>query len=96
MIQSSKPIPIEASLRGRPVPDINPGWVGSIHTDQPSAALLIAGPYPDYLDRQLLLATVQMDFDYADPATVAPYVLNAPLPGVPKKQLLAQMSVNDD
>ena len=51
--------------------------------------------YPDSLDGQLLLSLAQMQFDYSDPATVAPYVLKAPLPGVPAKQLVMQMGVDD-
>ena len=61
----------------------------------PQFKLLIDGSYSDYLDKQLLLAVAQMDFDFSEPATVAPYILNAPLAGVPKKQLSMQMSVGD-
>jgi hypothetical protein len=59
------------------------------------AALLVPSAYPDSLDGQLLIALTQMQFDFSDPATVAPYVLNGPLRGVPAKQLLMQMGVND-
>jgi len=59
------------------------------------AALLVPASYPDSLDGQLLLALAQMQFDFSDPATVAPYVLQAPLPGVPAKQLVMQMGVDD-
>jgi hypothetical protein len=58
--------------------------------------LLFTGSYPDYLDRQLMIAILQMAFDREDPTTTAPYVLSAPLAGVPKKQLVMQMSVDDD
>jgi hypothetical protein len=57
--------------------------------------LIIAGPYPDLLDEQLLLALSQMQLDFSEPATIAPYVLHKPLPGVPEKQLLLQMAVGD-
>lgn len=57
--------------------------------------LLIPAAYPDSLDQQLLLGLAQMQFDFSDPATVAPYVLQAPLAGVPAKQLLMQMGVGD-
>jgi hypothetical protein len=59
------------------------------------AALLVPASYPDSLDGQLLLALAQMQFDYSDPATVAPHVLLAPLPGVPPKQLVMQMGLDD-
>jgi hypothetical protein len=59
------------------------------------AQLLIPAAYPDTLDVQLMLQLAQMQFDYSDPATVAPYVLKAPLRGVPRKQILSQMGLND-
>jgi hypothetical protein len=64
-------------------------------TNWREAQLLIPASYPDTLDVQLLLQLAQMQFDYSDPATVAPYVLQAPLHGVPKKQILAQMGLYD-
>src|SRR5579859_8086810 len=59
------------------------------------ATLLIGGTYTDALQIQLLLALMQMQFDYSDPATVAPHVLASPLPGVPNKQILSQMGLGD-
>jgi hypothetical protein len=59
------------------------------------AKVIIPASYPDSLDQELLLALAQMQFDYSDPATIAPHVLAAPLPGVPAKQLVMQMGVND-
>jgi dienelactone hydrolase len=62
------------------------------------ASVIVPASYPDSLDGQLLLALAQMQFDYTDPATVAPYVLGAkeaPLSGVPRKQLLMQMGLDD-
>jgi hypothetical protein len=59
------------------------------------AELLTGGTYPDAMEVQLLLALMQMQFDFTDPATVAPYVLAAPLRGVPKKSILAQMGLGD-
>jgi hypothetical protein len=59
------------------------------------AVLLVGGTYTDALDVQILLALMQMQFDFSDPATVAPYVVTAPLAGVPKKQILAQMGLGD-
>jgi hypothetical protein len=64
-------------------------------SDWPRFELLIAGAYPDYLDQQLLLALIQMRFDFSDPGTVASHTVLDPLPGVPKKQILIQMSRND-
>jgi hypothetical protein len=57
--------------------------------------LILNGPYPDILDEQILMALLQMQLDFSDPATVAPYVLAKPLPGVPAKHLLLQMAVGD-
>ena len=59
------------------------------------ALLVFPAQYPDSLDQQLLMALAQMQFDFSDPATVAPYVLGAPLAGVPKKQLVMMMGVGD-
>jgi hypothetical protein len=59
------------------------------------AKLIIPASYPDSLDEQLLLELAQMQFDYSDPANVAPHVLSSPLPGVPAKQLLMQMGLDD-
>lgn len=60
-----------------------------------AARLLLPASYPDTLDVQLLLQLAQMQFDYSDPASVAPYVLQAPLRGVPPKQIVAQMGLYD-
>jgi len=59
------------------------------------ADLIVPGAYPDKLDVQVLLELAQMQFDYSDPATVAPYVLKAPLRGTPKKQILEFMGLYD-
>jgi hypothetical protein len=59
------------------------------------ALLVFPAEYPDSLDQQLLMALAQMQFDFSDPATVAPYLLNAPLEGVPKKQVDMIMGVGD-
>ncbi len=59
------------------------------------AQILAGGAYPDALDLQILLSLMQMQFDFSEPATVAPHVLAAPLAGVPKKQILAQMGLGD-
>ncbi|MHB1845939.1 MAG: hypothetical protein ACYCWW_14020 [Deltaproteobacteria bacterium] len=51
---------------------------------------LFQASYPDGVDQALLTAYLQALFDYSDPITTAPYVLKAPLAGVPPKQLLMQ------
>jgi hypothetical protein len=50
---------------------------------------------PDPLDQQVLLAMTQPEFDFTDPASFAPHVLGARLPGVPAKQILVQEAEND-
>jgi hypothetical protein len=60
------------------------------------ARVIIPASYPDALDLQVVLALAQAQFDFAEPATVAPYVLSGtPLEGVPRKQVLVQMGVGD-
>jgi hypothetical protein len=56
---------------------------------------ILAIIYPDPLDRQVLTAAAQSEFDYADPATFAPHLLGDPLPGTPRKHVLLQESVGD-
>jgi hypothetical protein len=54
--------------------------------------------YPDALDRQLITAAAQSEFDYADPATFAPHLLGTvadPLPGTPAKRIIIQESIGD-
>ncbi|MHB1845857.1 MAG: hypothetical protein ACYCWW_13605 [Deltaproteobacteria bacterium] len=46
--------------------------------------------YPDAVDRSLLTSYLQALFDFSDPISTAPYLLAAPLPGVPAKQILMQ------
>jgi hypothetical protein len=60
-----------------------------------AAGLLTGASYPDKLDDALLVQLAQMQFDFSDPATVAPYVLRSPLRGVPPKTILAQMGLYD-
>ncbi|HEX4458441.1 MAG TPA: hypothetical protein VIA18_10755, partial [Polyangia bacterium] len=47
------------------------------------------------LDAQVSIAATQSEWDYTDPATFAPHVIADPLPGVPVKHLLLQMSIGD-
>ncbi len=51
--------------------------------------------YPDALDRQLLIAASQSEWDYTDPATFAPHLLRDPLPGSIAKRILVQESIGD-
>jgi hypothetical protein len=57
--------------------------------------LLLAGPFPDALDQQKFVSTMQPMFDRVDPATYAPYVLQTPLPGSPMRQVLQQNGLGD-
>ena len=50
---------------------------------------------PDVLDQQVLLAMIQPEFDYTDPASFAPHLLDDRLPNVPAKQVVLQESEND-
>jgi hypothetical protein len=61
----------------------------------PAFQLIMKAWYPDYLDTQLFLALAQMDFDFGDPITATPHLLSNNLPGVPPKQMILQMAVND-
>lgn len=57
---------------------------------------LLSSNYHDALDRQLLIALSQQLWDYTDPATYAPYVVKAPLPGTGSaKQVLYQEGLGD-
>lgn len=57
---------------------------------------LLSSNYRDALDRQLLIALSQQLWDYTDPATYAPYVVKAPLPGTGMaKQVLYQEGIGD-
>ncbi|HXU69524.1 MAG TPA: hypothetical protein VN947_09345 [Polyangia bacterium] len=51
--------------------------------------------YPDFLDQQVLIAALQSYWDYTDPISFAPHVIDAPFPSTPPKQILAQESIND-
>jgi hypothetical protein len=51
--------------------------------------------YPDPLDRQLLVAASQADWDYSDPASFAAHLLRDPLPGATVKRILVQESIGD-
>ena len=56
---------------------------------------LLSGVLPDPFDQEILLAMMQPEFDYTDPASFAPHLLGTPLPGSPAKHILVQESIND-
>ncbi len=57
---------------------------------------LLAGAYPDPLDRQVLIAMSQSLWDASDPATYAAHVLRDPLPGAGgPKRVLYQEGIGD-
>jgi hypothetical protein len=65
-------------------------------TDFHDLATVLGFSYPDPLDRQVLVALSQPLWDYVDPATYAPHVLQDVLPGVPgPKRVLYQMGLGD-
>ena len=59
-------------------------------TDWGPLADIFQASYTDGISQMVLSSYLQSLFDYADPITTAPYVLNAPLRGVPVKHLLMQ------
>ena len=56
---------------------------------------ILGSALPDPLDQEVLLAMLQPEFDYSDPATFAPHLLAAPLPGTTAKRILVQESEGD-
>jgi len=61
-----------------------------------SLKLLLNSIYPDALDQQVIMTLSQSEWDYSDPATFAPHLLKAPLPGAhPDKRILLQESIGD-
>lgn len=57
---------------------------------------LLSANYSDALDRQVLIAFSQMMWDTTDPATYAPHVVSAPLPGSGgAKRVLYQEGLGD-
>ncbi len=50
---------------------------------------------PDPVSAQLVIAALQSEWDYTDPATFAPHLLRNPLPGSFTKQILVQESIGD-
>ncbi len=55
-------------------------------TDFAMLKVLLSATFSDSLDAQVAIAATQPEWDYTDPATFAPHVIAAPLPGVPAKQ----------
>ena len=56
---------------------------------------LLQFSFADPLSQQELLAMIQPEFDFADPASFAPHLLADPLPTTPPKQILVQESIDD-
>lgn len=64
--------------------------------DFQSLKLLLNSIYPDPFDQQVLITLSQSEWDYTDPATFAPHLLKAPLPGAhPDKRVILQESIGD-
>ncbi len=56
---------------------------------------ILTSALPDPLDQEVLLAMLQPEFDFSDPASFAPHLLRDPLPDAAVKKLLVQESIND-
>lgn len=50
---------------------------------------------PDPLDRQLVVAASQTEWDHSDPASFAAHLIKDPLPGSPAKRIILQESIGD-
>lgn len=64
-------------------------------SDMHSWLPLLSQQYSDAVDRQLLLALAQANWDPTEPAHYAPHVLRDALPGGTAKQVLYQEGIND-
>ncbi len=51
--------------------------------------------YQDFLDQQVLIASLQSAWDYTDPISYAPHLLHDPLAGSPVKKILLQEAIGD-
>ena len=51
--------------------------------------------WADPLDQQILLAIIQPEWDFTDPASFATHLITSPLPNTPAKQILVQEAIND-
>lgn len=56
---------------------------------------IAAGSYPDVLERTLLLAVIQMQWDRSEPDGYAAHLTDDPLPGTPAHQVLMHVAVGD-
>jgi hypothetical protein len=56
---------------------------------------LISQAYPNALDDQLLLGSIQMLWDRGEPTGYSKYIKNDPLPGTPSHEVLLQLSIGD-
>ena len=64
-------------------------------TDFANLQQILDVEYADPLDQQLLLALLQPEWDFTDPAGFAPHLLASPLPNTPVKQILVQEAIHD-
>jgi hypothetical protein len=61
-----------------------------------SLKLLLNSIYPDAMDQLIIMTLSQSEWDYSDPATFTPHLLNNPLPGAhPDKRVILQESIGD-
>ena len=51
--------------------------------------------WADPLDQQVLLAIIQPEWDFTDPASFASHLIAAPLPNTPAKTILVQEAIHD-
>ena len=59
-------------------------------------AMALANRYPRAVDRAVLVSLSQHLWDYTDPITWGPHVIQSPLAGYAKKQIIYQESLYDD
>ncbi len=56
---------------------------------------LVGLPYSDDLDTQIILGMVQMLWDRSEPNGYIPYIVDNPLPGTPKHEVLLHVAIGD-
>jgi hypothetical protein len=56
---------------------------------------IVSALVPDPVEIQTVIALLQSEWDYTDPATYAPHLLHDPLPGLFTKRILLQESIGD-
>ena len=63
--------------------------------DFASLQTILGSVLPDKVDQEILLALIQPEFDFSDPASFAAHLLHDPLAGATTKRILVQESEND-